>query len=139
MMTTTDHRQDSRSTRDLIRDLSEQSTRLIHQEIALAQAELIQKGFQAGLGIGLLGVASVFSLLGVGALTAAGVLLLATAMKAWIAAVIIAGGILILAGATALIGKARLTRARPPVPEATIETTRHDLETIRARIRMGRR
>jgi Putative Actinobacterial Holin-X, holin superfamily III len=65
-------------------------------------------------------------------------LLLSTAMKAWIAAAIIAGGILIVAGAAALIGKARLARAAPPVPEATIETAKQDVATIRASIREGR-
>lgn len=138
MATTTNNGRDNRSTSELMRDLSEQSTRLIRQEMALARAELTQKGAQAGFGIGLFGGAGILSLYGLGALTAGGILLLSTAMKAWIAAVIIAGGILIVAGAAALIGKARLARAAPPLPGATIETARQDVETIRASIREGR-
>ena len=129
---------DNRSTSQLIRDLSEQSMRLILQEMALARAELTQKRVQAGRGIGLLGVAAILSLYGLGALAAGGILLLCTAMKPWIAAMIMAGGILIAAGAAALIGKTRVARAAPPVPEAAIETAKEDLETIRASVREGR-
>jgi Putative Actinobacterial Holin-X, holin superfamily III len=138
MMTTTNNGNDKRSTSELLRDLSEQSSRLIRQEMALARAELTQKGVEAGLGIGLLGGAGILALYGLGALTAAGILLLSTATKAWIAAVVIAGGILAAAGAAALIGKTRLAQAAPPVPEATIETAKEDAKTIRASIRDGR-
>ena len=138
MTTTTNNEKDNRSTSELINDLSEQSTRLVRQEIALARAELTQKGAQAGLAIGLLAGAGILSLYGLGALTAGGILLLSTATKAWVAAVIIASGIFIVAGATALIAKARLVRAAPPVPEATIATTKKDVATIRASIREGR-
>jgi hypothetical protein len=138
MTTTTKNGKDNRSTSELIHDLSEQSSRLIRQEIALARAELTHKGAQAGLGIGLLGAAAILSLYALGALTAGGILLLSTAVKAWIAAGIIAGSILLAAGAAALIGKTRLARAAPAVPEATIETAKRDVETIRASIREGR-
>jgi len=138
MVTTTDNGNDKRSTSELVRDLSEQSSRLIRQEMALARTELTRKGVEAGLGIGLLGGAGILALYGLGALTAAGILLLSTAMKAWIAAVVIAGGILAAAGAAALIGKTRLAHAAPPVPEATIETAKEDAKTIRASIRDGR-
>jgi hypothetical protein len=138
MVTTTSNGNDKRSTSELVRDLSEQSSRLIHQEVALARAELTEKGVEAGWGIGLLSGAGVLALYGLGALTAAGILLLSTAMKAWIAAVIIAGGILAVAGVAALIGTARLAQAAPPVPEATIETAKRDMKAIRRSIREGR-
>ena len=137
-MATTTNGKDGRSTSDLVRDLSEQSSRLIRQEMALARAELTQKGVEAGFGIGLVGGAGILALYGLGALTAGGILLLSTAMKAWIAAVLIAGGILIVAGAAALIGKTRLAQAAPPLPEATIETAKQDAEIIRVSIREGR-
>jgi hypothetical protein len=42
-----------RSIGELIRQLPEQTTRLVHQELELAKAELTQKGRQAGAGVGL--------------------------------------------------------------------------------------
>jgi len=136
--TTTNTGKENRSTSELIGDLSEQSTRLIHEEMALARAEMAQKGVQAGFGIGLLSGAGVLALYGLGALTAGGILLLSTAVEAWVAAVIIAGGILIVAGAVALIGKTRLARAAPPVPQDTIETVKRDVEAVRTNLREGR-
>jgi hypothetical protein len=138
MVKTTNNGNDKRSTSELVRDLSEQSSRLVRQEMALARAELTEKGVEAGLGIGLLGGAGILALYGLGALTAAGILLLSTAMKAWIASVVIAGSILAVAGAAALIGKTRIAQAAPPVPEATIETAKQDARTIRRSIREGR-
>jgi len=129
---------DERSTGELFHDLSEQSSRLIHQEVALAQAELIQKGAQAGIGIGLLGGAGILVLYGLGALTAGAILLLSTAVNGWIAAVIVAGGFLIVAATAAIVGRARLARSGPALPKTAIETTRHDVETIRASIHEGR-
>jgi hypothetical protein len=141
MVTTTNnesHGNHRRSTSELVRDVSEQSSRLIRQEVALARAELTEKGVEAGLGIGLLGGAGILALYGLGALTAAGILLLATAMKAWIASLVIAGGILAVAGAAGLVGKTRLGQAAPPLPEAAIETAKQDARAIRAGIREGR-
>jgi Flp pilus assembly protein TadB len=138
MAARTNNGKDKRSMSELIRDLSEQSTRLMRQEAALAQAELTEKGVQAGLGIGLFGAAAILALYGLGALTAAGILLLSTATKPWVAAVIVAGGVLIVAGAVALMARARLARIAPPVPEATIKTAKQDVETIRESIREGR-
>ena len=59
-------------------------------------------------------------------------------MKAWVAAVVIAGGILAVAGVAALTGKTRLAQAAPPVPEATFETAKQDVRTIRASVLEGR-
>ena len=137
-MATRTNSEGNRSTTELIHDLSEQSTRLIREEMALARDEVTQTAARAGFGIGLLVVAGVLSLYGLGALTAGGILLLSTAAKAWIAAVIVAGGILIVASATALIARTQVARAAPPVPEVTIETAKQDVETIRTSIHEGR-
>jgi len=138
MAATSNTGNDDRSISELVHDLSEQGTRLIHQEVALATAELMQKGANAGFGIGLVGGAGILSLYGLGALTASGILLLSTVLKAWIAAAVIAGGIFMVAAAAARVGKSRLAAAFPPLPEATIETAERDVETLRMSIREGR-
>ena len=51
-----------RPTGHLLKELSEQTTTLVHQEIELAKAELGEKGKTAGLGAGLFGGAGVFGL-----------------------------------------------------------------------------
>ena len=53
-----------RSLPELLKQLSEQTTRLVHQELELAKAELTEKGKQAGAGAGMFGAAGAIGLLG---------------------------------------------------------------------------
>jgi hypothetical protein len=113
---------------ELLKQLSEETTRLVHQELELAKAELAQKGRQAGLGAGLFGTAGVIGLLAAAALTACFILALDAVMPAWLAALIVA--VVYGAGAAvlALRGRDRVKQAVPPVPEQTIETVKEDME-----------
>jgi membrane protein len=131
--TTTDQ-----SVAELVRQLSDQSTRLVRAEVELAKAELTQKGKQAGIGAGMFGGTAVFALYGVGALTAAAIAGLATAVDTWLAALIVAVVLFAIAGVAALMGKSRVQRATPPLPEQAIETTRADVETTKARVKEAR-
>jgi Putative Actinobacterial Holin-X, holin superfamily III len=65
---------------ELLKDLSEQTTTLVRQEIELAKAEMTAKGKQVGIGAGAFGGAALVGLYAVGALTAAIVLALSTAV-----------------------------------------------------------
>jgi hypothetical protein len=58
-----------RSLGELLKQLSQETTQLVHQELELAKAELAQKGRQAGAGAGLFGAAGAIGLLGAAALT----------------------------------------------------------------------
>lgn len=125
-------------TADLVKQLSDQATQLVRAEVELAKAELAQKGKQAGIGAGMFGGAGVFGLYGVGALVAAAVAGLATAVDTWLAALIVAVVLLAVAGVAALLGKSRVQAASPPVPEQAIETTKEDLEVTKARVKEAR-
>src|SRR4051794_41911514 len=107
---------DDRPLPDLMRDLSQQSTELIRQEIELAKAELRAKGKSAGVGAGMFGAAGLIALFGVGALTACLILALATAVDGWLAALIVAGGDLAAGGGGALGGKGKGQGGAPPAP-----------------------
>ena len=63
-------RTDDASASELVKQLSEQTSRLVQQEMELAKAELADKGKQAGIGAGMFGGAGVFALYALGALTA---------------------------------------------------------------------
>ena len=124
---------------ELVRDLSTQVSTLVRQELELARVEMTAKGKEAGIGGGLLGGAGVLALFGVGALTAAAILALATAMDAWLAAVIVAVAWFAIAGVLALIGKSRARRAVPPVPEQTVETVKEDVRYTKEHVQEARR
>ena len=124
-----------RSMGELLKQLSEQTTRLVHQELELAKAELQQKGKQAGAGAGLFGAAGAIGLLAAAALTACFILALNAVMPAWLAALLVAVIYGIVAFVLVKQGQARMKRATPPVPTQTIETVKEDVEWAKTQMR----
>ena len=129
---------DSQSLSELMKQLTEQTTRLAQKEIELAKAEMTIKGKRLGIGAGAFGGAGLVAVLGLGTLVATIVLLLATAMTAWLAALIVTVVLAAIAGAAALMGKAKVESATPPVPEQTIETVKADVQEAKTRAQEGR-
>jgi uncharacterized membrane protein YqjE len=127
-----------RSLGELLKQLSEQTTRLVHQELELAKAELQEKGKQAGQGAGLFGGAGAIGLAALGALTACFILALDIIMPAWLAALIVAVVYGIVAFVLVKQGQARMKRATPPLPEQTIETVKEDVEWAKTQMRSDR-
>jgi uncharacterized membrane protein YqjE len=126
-----------RSLGELLKQLSEQTTRLVHQELELAKAELTQKGKQAGMGASMFGGAGALGLAALGALTACFILALNAIMPAWLAALIVAVVYGIIAYVLVKQGQARIRQATPPVPQ-TIETVKEDVEWARTQMRSDR-
>ena len=127
-----------RSLGELLKQLSEQTTRLVHQELELAKAELTQKGRQAGRGAGMFGGAGALGLAALGALTACFILALDAIMPAWLAALIVAVVYGIIAFVLVKQGQAKIKAAAPPVPEQTIETVKEDVEWAKTQLRSDR-
>ncbi|HEY6760599.1 MAG TPA: phage holin family protein [Baekduia sp.] len=127
-----------RPTGELVKDLSTQVSTLVRQELELAKVELTAKGRQASIGAGLFGGAGVFALYGAGALAACAILALSTAVDGWLAALIVAVVLLVVAGILALAGKARAQRAVPPLPEQTVETLKEDVRYTKEHIAEAR-
>jgi uncharacterized membrane protein YqjE len=123
------------STGELVRQLSEQVTVLIRDELKLAQMEMTRKGKQAGVGVGLLGGSGLVALYGVGCLVACAIIAISGAVAAWLAALIVGAALLAAAAVAALIGKGRLQRATPPVPEQAVGSVKSDVDEIRERAR----
>jgi hypothetical protein len=136
-MPTTD--QDERSSGELVKDLSQQTSELVRQELALAKAEMTEKAKAAGLGIGMFGSAGLIAVLGLAALTAAAILGLATAVDPWLAALIVGVIYLLAAGVQALVGRSQVQRATPPAPEQTVESVKEDVEWAKTRAKSAKR
>jgi uncharacterized membrane protein YqjE len=126
------------STSELVQRATEQVSRLIRDELALAKAELAEKGKHAGIGVGLFGGTGVLGLYGLTALLAAAVLGLAEVMPAWLAALIVAVVLFAVAGVLALMGRRQVRQAVPPMPEGTAESVRADVRTVTAAVRRER-
>jgi len=125
---------DDRSIAELLKQLTEQTRTLVRDEIRLATLELKDKGKKAGVGAGLLGASGMVTLYGVGTLIAALVLVLATAMDAWLAALIVAVVLFAVAAVLALTGKREIEHAGPPVPEEAMASTKQDVASVKEHV-----
>jgi len=123
---------------ELVRQLSDQTTTLVRQEIELAKAEMTAKGKQVGMGAGAFGGAGLVGLYAVGALTACLILALSTAVAGWLAALIVGVVYAAIAGVLALIGKKKTQAGAPPVPERAISSTKEDVEWAKTRAKTAR-
>jgi hypothetical protein len=113
---------------ELLKQLSNETTTLVRQELELAKAEVREKAGKAGPGFGMWGGAGVTGLLALGSLTAFLILALDGAMPNWLAALIVGLIYAAIAGFLYVRGKERLQEAGPPIPEHTIETVKEDLQ-----------
>jgi uncharacterized membrane protein YqjE len=126
------------SVSELLQRLSEQTTSLAQKEIELAKAELALKGERIGIGVGAFSGAGLLALLALGALTAAAILALESAVEAWLAAVIVAVVYLLIAGAMALAGRSKVRAGSPPVPEQTMASVQEDIRETKQKAKEGR-
>jgi hypothetical protein len=131
-------RNDEKPVAELIKDLGEQTTTLVRQELELARAELTQKGRAAGIGAGLFGGAGLLGFFAFAALTACFIALLATAIDLWLAALIVAVVYGAIAGVLALTGRGKVQQATPPMPERAQASVKADIESTKAHARAGR-
>lgn len=122
---------EDRSTAELVKHLTEQASTLARQEIRLAQLELQEKGKRAGIGAGAFGAAGVIALYAVGAVIAGLIILLATAVEPWLAAIIVGAVLTLIAGAVALFGKRKVREATPPAPQQAIASVKQDVDVVK--------
>jgi membrane protein len=138
MERTANDSQSDKSLAELTKQLSEQTTALASKEVELAKAELALKGKRLGVGAGMFGGAGLVGAYAFGALTACLILVLATALDGWLAALIVAAVYGAIAGGLALTGKKKVEQATPPVPERAIESTKEDIESTKDHIKAAR-
>jgi uncharacterized membrane protein YqjE len=122
------------SVADLVKQFSEQISVLVRDELKLAQLEMTRKGKQAGLGIGMFGASGLIALYAVGCLVACAVIAISGEVRPWLAALIVGAALLAVSGVAALMGKARLRRSTPPVPEQAVDSVKADVEEIKERV-----
>lgn len=123
-----------RSLGDLVSSVSTDLSRLVRDEMRLAQAEVTAKAKKAGVGVGAFGAAGVLALYAFGVLLAAAVLALALVLPGWLAALIVGVVVLLVAGVAALIGKNKVDEATPPVPTRAVASVKTDVAEIKETI-----
>lgn len=116
---------------ELIGQLSEHTSRLVRDEVALAKTELQSSVKHVGVGAGLFGGAGILVLLGLTTLVGAAVAALALVLDVWLAALIVAVVLFAVAGVSALVGKKQIGQAGPP--ERAISSIKQDIADVKGR------
>ena len=119
---------------DLAKQLSEQVSRLVREELLLAELEMTRKGKRLGRAAGMFGGGGVVALYGISAVVAAAILGLAKVVPAWGSALIVGGVLFAISGTLAVLGRKQLKRATPPVPRQTVDSVKADVEEIKERV-----
>ena len=119
----------------IVHDLTTQIPELIRSEIRLAQAEMAEKGKRAGIGIGLFSGAGLLAFFGLATLITTAILALALVVDAWLAALIVAVVLFVIAGILALTGKNQVQEATPPAPQRAVEGVKEDIATVKGQHR----
>ncbi|HEY4225376.1 MAG TPA: phage holin family protein [Pseudolysinimonas sp.] len=121
----------TRSLLTLLTDVPALIQELFHREVELLKVELLGKLKALGAGAGILAGAVVVLLFMIGVLLTSAVLALSQVLPGWLAALIVAAFLLIVAGILALIGYRILKRGIPPVPTESIDSLQKDYRAIR--------
>jgi Flp pilus assembly protein TadB len=115
---------------ELMSNLSAQTSRLVRDEMKLAQKELQQSVKHAGIGAGLFSAAGLLSVLGLMTVIAAGVAALALVLPVWAAAVIVAVLLFAAAGVAALLGRKQAKEVAPP-PKESVDSVKADIKEVK--------
>jgi uncharacterized membrane protein YqjE len=125
------HRAQEPTVAELVNNLSEQTSRLVREELRLAQVELKEKGRHAGMGVGLFSSAGLLAFFGAAALVATAILALAVVLPGWASALIVAVLLFAAAGVAALAGKKEVEQATPPKPERAMDNLPRDVQAVK--------
>ena len=115
----------------LIADLPRLVIAQVRNEIEQLKGELIAKIKHAGIGVGLFAAAGFFAFFLLAVLIAAAVLGLATVLPGWLAALIVAGILLVIVVILVLVGFRQVRQGIPPAPTQTIKSVRQDVKVIK--------
>jgi len=115
----------------LIGDLPGYIIDLVKSELESLKNEVVGKLKAAGIGIGLLVVASAFLFFALGVFVAAAILGIATALPAWVAALIVGGALVLIAAILVLVGVNLLKKGTPPTPTSTMESVKKDVSAFK--------
>jgi Flp pilus assembly protein TadB len=115
---------------ELMGQLSAQVSRLIRDEMRLAEKEFQESAKHAGIGAGLFSVAGLLAFFGAAAVIAAATAALALLLPVWAAALIVGAVLFLAAGVAALGGRSQAKEVTPAAPR-TVETVKADIQEIK--------
>jgi hypothetical protein len=132
--TVVDERFDEKPLRELFRELSEDSSKLLRQESELFRHEMTDHVDKAKREVAALGVGGLLAYVGFLALTACVILALDVVLPAWAAALIVGGVYAIVGGILLLAGREKLVHEELG-PNKSIDSVKKDVRAMREAFR----
>ena len=114
----------------LFSDLTEKTSLLMRQEVALAKKELSETVSRALGDVIMLAVGAALAYIGLLALIAAAILGLALVLPAWASALIVGAVIIVIGGVLVLQGLNNLKKL-DLVPRRTVDTLKEDVQAVK--------
>lgn len=114
------------------KQVAEHASALARLELQLAQVELKRKVTALGIGIALAIGALVLLLFALGFGLAAGAAALGSVLDGWAALLVVAGGLVAVAGVLLLVALGKLKKGSPPVPEQAIAEAKRTTEALKS-------
>jgi hypothetical protein len=114
----------------LARRLPDQVSRLVRAEAELARLELSERAKVVAVGAGAFGAGAVLLFVAFCAVAVAAGLGLANVMQGWLAALVVAGACVLLAGLIVLPGWRGIRDRRAPEPLDSFESLKADLHAV---------
>jgi uncharacterized membrane protein YqjE len=124
---------------ELVKDLSRDISDLVRQEIELARTEMMEKGKQAGIGVGMVGGAALMAAAALGGSMATMIIVLDLWMPLWLAALITTVLYGAVAAVLALRGRDELKQTGAPIPEKAKESVKEDIQWAKTRAQSNSR
>jgi uncharacterized membrane protein YqjE len=115
---------------ELLTQLSSQTSRLVRDEMRLAQKEFQESAKHAGIGAGFLSVAGLLAVFGFAAIVTAAIAALSVVLPVWASALIVALVLLLAAGVAGVISKGQVQQASP-APEQTVANVKKDIVEVK--------
>src|SRR5689334_5933994 len=115
---------------ELLSQMSTQTSRLVRDELRLAQKEFQESAKHAGLGAGLFSAAGLLAVLGLMTLIGAAVAALSLVLPVWAAAVIVAAVLFVVAGVAALLSRKQAREVAPPSMQS-VESVKADINEVK--------
>lgn len=120
---------------ELVARLSEQVSRLVRDELALAQLEAKRRGQRAGGAAGALGLAGLLAFFGAAAFVTAAILAFSMIMRPWAAALVVGAFGFVFSGLFGTPGLWVMLRAGRGAGRESIQSVKSDVESVRAAVR----
>jgi hypothetical protein len=104
---------------------------LVKDEIEGLKREITSRLAKLGVGAALFVVAALLAFFALAVLIAAAVLGLATVFAPWLAALIVAGTLLVIVAILVLVGVSSIKKGIPPIPEESVDSLKKDVNAIK--------